>query len=48
MQLFPTNASTSVPPSGSGSEFPRQTADRTYKVFTVAAILLVLGSLWMF
>jgi hypothetical protein len=29
-------------------EFPRENEDRAYQVFTVAAILLVLASLWIF
>jgi hypothetical protein len=37
-----------VPSPDDGNGSLRQTEDRTYKVFTVVAILLVLGSLWLF
>lgn len=48
MHPLPPIASTNAPPPGSGVESPGQTEDRTYKAVTIAAILLVLGSLWMF
>jgi hypothetical protein len=48
MKLFPPTASSSVPSPAGGIEYSRQAEDRTYKVATVAAILLLLGSLWMF
>jgi hypothetical protein len=48
MQSFFSTASGSVPSPVAGNESPRQTEDRTYRAVTVAAILLVLGSLWMF
>jgi len=35
-------------PSGNGSQRIRRTDDIVYQVVTVAAILLVLGSLWVF
>jgi hypothetical protein len=48
MHLSPPTASSSVPSPAGGIQRPRQTEDRTYRAVTVAAILLVLGSLWMF
>jgi hypothetical protein len=44
---LPTASSSVLSPAG-GIESPRKIEDRTYKAVTVAAILLVLGSLWMF
>ena len=48
MQSLPPTASTSMPSPDDGNGGLRQTEDRTYKVFTVVSILLVLGSLWLF
>jgi hypothetical protein len=48
MHPFFSAASTSVLPPGVGEDVSRQTEDRAYKAVTIAAILLVLGSLWMF
>ena len=41
-------ASHPLPPSRNGSQSPRQTEDVAYQVVTVAAILLVIGSVWVF
>jgi len=35
-------------PSGNGSQRTRRTEDLVYQIVTVAAILVVLGSLWVF
>jgi hypothetical protein len=48
MQPSPQAASISMPAPASGIERLRQTDDRVYQIVTVAAILLVLGSLWVF
>jgi hypothetical protein len=37
-----------MPTPVGGIEFPRHTEDWAYQAMTVAAILLVLGSLWVF
>ena len=42
------SASHSLPPSHSGSRRARRTEDVVYQIVTLAAILLVLGSLWVF
>ncbi len=45
----PTQTATHpLPPSLNGSQRSRSTEDRVYQIVTVAAILLVLGSLWVF
>jgi hypothetical protein len=48
MQISPPSAfiSMTVPPCG--IENPRQAEDLAYQAMTVAAILLVLGSFWVF
>ena len=38
----------SHPPSRNGSQPTRKTDDIVYQIVTVAAILLVLGSIWVF
>jgi hypothetical protein len=48
MQTTVQNASRSLPPSRNGSVRTRPTEDVVYQIVTVAAILLVLGSLWVF
>jgi hypothetical protein len=47
MQTTAQNASRSLPPSRNGSR-TRPSEDVVYQIVTVAAILLVLGSLWVF
>ncbi|MGC9158947.1 MAG: hypothetical protein ACP5FH_08145 [Terracidiphilus sp.] len=42
------NASASAPAQGSGTERASQKESRVYQVVTVAAILAILGSLWLF
>jgi hypothetical protein len=37
-----------MPPSPKGSQRSRKTDDIVYQIVTVAAILLVLGSIWVF
>lgn len=37
-----------LPPSGNGSQPTRKTDDIVYQIVTLAAILLVLGSIWVF
>jgi hypothetical protein len=47
--LSPTHtASHPQPPSRNGSQIIRRRDDVVYQVVTVAAILMVLGSLWIF
>jgi hypothetical protein len=41
-------ASHPLPPSSNGSVRARRSEDVVYQIVTVAAILLVLGSLWVF
>jgi hypothetical protein len=41
-------ASTTMPASEAGSSQPRSADDLTYQAVTVAAILLLLASLWVF
>jgi hypothetical protein len=48
MQPSPQKAVTSMPQPAGALEQPSQTEDRVYQAVTVAAILLVLGSLWVF
>jgi hypothetical protein len=48
MQANSQTASHSLPAAGHGSLRTRPTEDVVYQVVTVAAILLVLGSLWVF
>jgi len=48
MQLSPQIASTPFEAPGGADADPRRTEDRAYQLVTVAAILLVLGSLWLF
>jgi hypothetical protein len=48
MQSPVQNASHSLPTSRNGSVRTRPTEDVVYQIVTVAAILLVLGSLWVF
>ena len=37
-----------LPPARNGSQRTRKTDDVVYQIVTVAAILLVLGSIWVF
>jgi hypothetical protein len=48
MQSSPKTASTFVPAPTAGSTQSRKAEDLTYQAVTVAAILLLLGSLWVF
>jgi hypothetical protein len=48
MQPSPQTASASMPKPDNGLGQPSQAEDRVYQAVTVAAILLVLGSLWVF
>jgi hypothetical protein len=48
MQTSPQSASISMPASTSEVERSLQNDDQSYQVMTVAAILLVLASLWVF
>jgi len=48
MQTTAQNASRSLPPTRNGSFRTRPSEDVVYQIVTVAAILLVLGSLWVF
>lgn len=48
MQPFPAYAYTSMPAHAGGQARSRQTGDLAYQAVTVAAILMVLGSLWAF
>ncbi len=47
--LSPTHSvSHPMPPSRNGSQRTRRSDDIVYQIVTVAAILTVLGSLWVF
>jgi hypothetical protein len=48
MQRTSPNALVSRQASAVAIEFPRANQDWAYQAFTVAAILLVLASLWVF
>ncbi len=48
MQPTKQTASNSLPPSRAGFQRSRPAEDVVYQIVTVAAILLVLGSLWIF
>ena len=48
MQPTPHTASRPLPGSRNGSLRARPTEDVVYQIVTLAAILLVLGSLWVF
>lgn len=48
MQTSPPTASTSMPASGGEQARSRQVEDLVYQAVTVAAILMVLGSIWVF
>jgi len=48
MQSSPQNASISLPARADASRQSRKTEDLMYQALTVAAILLLLGSLWVF
>jgi hypothetical protein len=48
MQPMSQNASQALPSSRIGSPRTRKVEDVVYQIVTVAAILLVLGSLWIF
>ena len=48
MQTSPQAASTSVPTRNDAAAGSRTHADLIYQAVTVAAVLLLLGSLWVF
>ena len=48
MQTSPQAASTSVPTRNDAATGSRTHADLIYQAVTVAAVLLLLGSLWVF
>jgi hypothetical protein len=48
MQSDFQSASTFLPASSAEFPYSRKTEDRIYQAFTVASILLVLASLWIF
>jgi hypothetical protein len=48
MESLRQTVSTALPESDLSLDPSPQPADRVYQVVTVAAILLVLGSLWIF
>lgn len=48
MQSQTQSVSHPLPPSRNGSKRSRPTEDVVYQIVTVAAILLVLGTLWVF
>jgi hypothetical protein len=48
MQPSPQSASTSLPEAPGRMNTPRQTEDLVYQAMTVAAIVVVLCSLWRF
>ena len=48
MQLSPQSASSTLPPSESGVAQCRRCSYVVYQAMTVAAILLVLASVWVF
>jgi hypothetical protein len=43
-----TASTSSLPAHAGASEHSRQMEERVYQGFTIAAILLVLGSMWVF
>jgi hypothetical protein len=48
MHSSPQSAAVPVHSPVDGATSPRQREDRVYQAFTVAAIVLLLGSLWLF
>jgi hypothetical protein len=48
MHSSPYTASTSLPVQASRRDHPSQPADFVYQTVTIAAMLLLLGSLWVF
>jgi hypothetical protein len=42
------SGSTCLPPADAGATLPRKRDDVTYQAMTVAAIVLLLASLWVF
>ena len=48
MQSSPHTASTSLPVQASRTDYSGQPADLIYQTVTIAAMLLILGSLWLF
>lgn len=48
MQSAPNIASQPVPAAHDGKARTRMTEDLVYQIVTIAAILLVLGSIWVF
>ena len=48
MHTSPQSAPTSPPASPNGNQRSSLSADRAYQSMTIAAMLLLLGSLWLF
>jgi hypothetical protein len=48
MQSSPEFLSAAPPGSAGGKEQPQRPADWVYKGLTIAAMLMLLGSLWVF
>ena len=48
MQTYSQTASTSMAAPSGEQRISRQTEDLVYQGFTIAAFLLVLGTLWIF
>ena len=48
MQSASQSGSTYLPPSDARPALPRKREDLTYQAMTVAAIVLLLASLWVF
>jgi hypothetical protein len=48
MHSSPQSAAVQVHSPVDAATSPRQREDRVYQAFTVAAIVLLLGSLWLF
>lgn len=48
MPSAPQSGSTCMPPTDAGATLSRKRDDVTYQAMTVAAILLLLASLWVF
>ena len=48
MQPSPLSASTSMPPSAAGFSPSRPTGDLAYQTMTIAAVLMLLLTLWVF
>lgn len=48
MEPSPQSACSALPSPVAEAESPRKTEEKAYQTWTVVAILLVLGSLWLF